>query len=80
MAAVSKIAARWTHYGYWSDDGLTVLNNYGGVVYKVPGLIPTPSRPVLARQNTSIALSARSAQRVTSTECSVSALDQPAPA
>lgn len=26
----------WTHYGRWSDDGLTVLNCYGLVCYELP--------------------------------------------
>ena len=40
---LSKIAARWAHYGRWSDDGLTVLNNYGGTVYKLPHRLDEPA-------------------------------------
>jgi hypothetical protein len=25
---------RWTRYGYWSDDGLTVHNEHGAIIYR----------------------------------------------
>ena len=33
----------WTTYGRWSDDGLTVLNNYGNVCYELPHSFNKPS-------------------------------------
>ena len=44
--------AFWTHYGRWSDDGLTVLGPYGNVVYdlaKVERLLAGLKRGVSLR-------------------------------
>lgn len=33
----------WTHYGRWDDEGLRVVNNYGIVIYRLPGCLDEPS-------------------------------------
>ena len=50
---------KWTRYGRWSDDGLSVLNQYGGVIYKLPqplelreaGMLGVQRVPFLSNQN-----------------------------
>ena len=33
---MSKIHhVKWTRYGRWSEDGLSLLNNYGQIIYKL---------------------------------------------
>ena len=32
----------WTHYGRWDDEGLRVLNQYGVVIYRLPGCLDEP--------------------------------------
>ena len=41
----AKPGVRWTHYGMWTDDCLSVINQHGRVVYSALDGIRRTTRP-----------------------------------